>query len=32
MTSNVEMPAVTQFLKDVSDFFVSYWKYLLAGV
>lgn len=32
MTSNVEMPAVTQFLKNVSDFFVSYWKYLLAGV
>lgn len=27
-----EVPAITQFVIDVSDFFVNYWQYLLGGI
>jgi type II secretory pathway component PulF len=29
MSANVEPPTVTKILKDISDFFVNYWKIML---
>lgn len=32
VSSNVEVPQITQILKDVSDFFVNQWKAIMIGM